>query len=188
MLYSNDPITTTWALLTHTTDQESWFRIAQGLTEDDRIGRRICVRNVMIKGHLSLATGETAATGQNLVRLALVMDSQANGSNGSTGDVWETSVAGIHTYRNLANQARYTILWDKVFAFNTSLAGNGTALDTADGVIPFSFHKRVEFIVQYNAGAGALAEIESANVYLMGVTSNSNGVTIDARARVRYTD
>lgn len=185
--YSADSITTATATLSHTGGQ-SLVLIPQGLTEQLRIGRRICIRNILVKGHLALATGETAATGQNLVRLFLVLDHQANGADATATDVWETATAGIHSYRNLANQGRFDILWSKLFTFNTSLSGNGTALDTAEGVLPFSFSKKVEFIVQYNAGAGAITEIESNNIFLMGVTFNSNVTEITARGRIRFTD
>ncbi len=188
-LYAADPVGTATAVLSHSAGAtETMLKIAQGLTEDDRIGRRICVRAINVKGHLSLANGATAATGQNLARLWLVLDMQANGATPAATEVFETATAGIHSYRNLANQERFSILWTKLFVFNTSLAGNGTDLDTALGVKPFAMSKKTEFIVQYNAGTGAIEELDTANVFLMGASENSNAITLTARFRIRFTD
>lgn len=187
--FSSDGLGTANSVLSHTVGTTfSWLLIAQGLTEVTRIGRRICVKGINLKGMLKLALGESAITGNQVARLWLILDTQANGAIPAAAEIFEQSAGGIFSYRNLANQERFQVLWTKQFIFNAQMAGNGTALDTAETVKTFAMSKKTNFVVQYDAGAGVIAELQTNNIFLMGCTQNSLVTEITARARIRFTD
>ncbi len=187
MLYSADPVGSTWALLSHAGGQ-SLNLIAQGLTEKTRVGRRICVHNINIKGEVVMPTA-TTAIGRQLVKLALVMDRQANGADGAASDVWEVAASGLHSYRNLAAAPRFKVLWSKVFTMNSSISGNGTTIDTNEMLRFFNCSVKLEEPIEYDGATGAITEIQSVNFFLMGVAlASSPAVTMTARCRIRFTD
>ncbi len=187
LAFSSDSIASTWATLSHAGGQ-SLNLIAQGLTESTRVGRRICVHNINIKGHLDMATA-TSAVGRNIVKLVLVQDRQANGADATEADVYETTSAGLHSYRNLANASRFKILATRHFTMNASISGNGTAIDTNAMIRYFSMSVKLEQPVEFDSTAGAITEVQSNNFFLMGVMqATTPAVVLSARCRLRFTD
>lgn len=188
MAYSADPISTTWAVLSHASG-DSLNLVAQGLTESTRVGRRICIHNINMKYilHVPAATSLTAM--HQSVRLALVLDTQTNGAIAPSDTVWQFDAAGFVSFRNLENARRYKILWIKTHVFNPSIAGGDTTNDSATQMRIGSFSVKKEVNIEYSADTGALTEVRTNNLFLMGVSSNSApAAVLTGRVRIRFLD
>ncbi len=184
VVYTADPVTSTFATLTHAGGQ-SLNLIAQGITESTRVGRKICIHTVSMKGAMNQANGTTVNPAE-AVRLFLIHDTQPNGADGPIADIMEGT--GIHSFRNLANESRFRILWSKKFHFRPGLSGNGTTHAFPNSVIHFGFHKKVEIPIQYDSTAGAITEVQTNNLQLIGVNDNNTTCTLDGTIRLRYVD
>ncbi len=186
LLYALDPIAETWATLSHAGGQ-SLNLIAQGLTESTRVGRRICVHNINFNGEVNMPTDIASAHGRNCVKVCLVQDLQANGADASTGDLFATT--DLNSFRNLPNASRFKILWQKIFTFNAGISGNGTLLDTNAMAVPFSCAVKCEIPIEFDAGAGAITEVQSNNLFVVGVSTKSSPIcNLSGRLRLRFTD
>ncbi len=187
-VYSSDAISADWAELSHG-GGNSLLLIAQGLTESTRVGRRICVHNINLSGEVTMASSVDVAHGRNLVRVCLVQDRQCNGVAPAMLDIFEVVTDGIHSYRNLANAARFNILWSKTVVLNAEISGDGTNIDTNAMSVPFSCVVKCEIPIEYDSTAGALTELQSNNLFVVGVTGHAvPAVVFNTRGRIRFTD
>ena len=57
--------------------------IAQGTTESNRVGRKCVITKILIRGHVTTASTEA----NNIIRMLLVLDKQANGAYPAYADV-----------------------------------------------------------------------------------------------------
>jgi len=151
----------------------------QGSDVDQRIGRKI--RMIRLYGNLDSSV--TAGTGvdQN-IRLAIVLDRQANGNALVVTDVFED--AGPFSLPNLNYESRFKILWTALFPLNASAeAGSRKHISVS---IPLGQH------VFFNAGvAGTVADIVTNSLYLVVSGSEAAGATASVcttNLRVLFTD
>lgn len=153
--------------------------IVPGTALDERVGRQV----LMTKLKLDLRMSVTAATGVDQVhRFLVVLDKQTNGAALAVTDVLNT--VNPYSQVNLSNQARFTILLDRVQYLNASgEAGSGAVFRGSIGV-----HE----VVQYNSGvAGTVADISTNSLYLISVGQEAAGATaglLYGTARLRYKD
>ncbi len=187
MLYTDDPLIEDWAVLSHAGGQ-SLNLIAQGLTEKLRVGRRICVHNINIKGHVEFGAHASATVQRNLVKLVLVMDRQANGADGAVADVYEVETLGLNSYRNLAAAPRFKILKEEMLSLKPRLSGNGTDIQANAAVRYFNWSIKLEEPIEYTGATGAITEIQSVNFFLMGCSFDNSTAELSARCRLRFTD
>jgi len=83
-------------------------QVGTGTDVNQRIGRKILVKSIQIKGDVSLGAG---ATPQDVFHIYVVQDTQANGAYATISDVFNTAGTYIgHAMRNLANSSRFKIL------------------------------------------------------------------------------
>ena len=186
--WAGSAITTSWTGQGHT-GGESLVIIAQGVTESTRVGRKVCVHDINIKGRVSMAAGTTVTGGHNQVHLQLILDNQCNGANATMADIYETVASGIDSYRNLANQRRFRVLWKKSITLNAPLAGDGSTQDHPTIIRSFAMHKSCEIPIVYDATTGVVGEIQSSNIFLIAVAHQTTAAcTLNARGRVRFVD
>lgn len=187
-VWASVAISTTWTSPASDLGQ-SLVLIPQGVTEITRVGRKCCVHNVNFRGAIHQAAGTVSTGGHNLVRIMLVHDSQANGANATMTDIYENSTTGIHSYRNLANQGRFRVMWATQFMFNAPLAGLDATLQQPAQIKAFGFSKKCEIPIEYDGTAGAIGEIQSNNLFLtICAHQTTSALTISGRCRVRFVD
>lgn len=178
---------------TGTTWEESTSQnlIAQGTTEVQRIGRKVVVKDIHMRGEVLLsALQDSAAIGEAVHwRLLLVLDKQANGANAAVGDVIETTT-NINSFNNLANKDRFKILWQTRDTLNsTGASGTGVTGDHAGDVKIIEYHKKVNIPIEFDSTTGAITEIKSNNLFWMFCRSQAGGtVTLNMVTRLRFTD
>jgi len=159
--------------------------IIQGTGMDQRIGRKIVVKSIDVKGFV----GGTSASLADIVSCWLVLDKQANGTFPVTADiVQDNTVPQCSAQFNLTNVNRFRILkkWNIKVEPNAGVAGSFDS-----DAKPFSFHKKCSIPVEYSLNTGSVAEIRSNNLLMMFSTNRAAAATpyyIEGTTRVRFLD
>lgn len=176
------------SLLVGTIHSSSLVTIPQDGTESGRVGRKITVKSIHVRG-LSVLAGTTDENNtDDTIRLMLVLDKQANGTAPAVTDILET--ASIDSFNNLANKSRFRILKDTKLVLNSAMGAIGVSGKSGNRTIPFEWHiKNLDLPIEYDntAPTGALATVRSNNLVVLGISSDQTA-TVRYTARVRYTD
>lgn len=147
---------TTW-----TTTANSWnYLLLNGLTQgtsgSQRIGRQILMT------HMQWYYAQN-----QLSRLALVYDTQTNGSAPTAADIFQDSADQFSPY-NFSNLERFCILYDSLY-------------DTTPELLPINRYMDfpINKYTSYNVGnAGTVADIATGSLYLVGFTTSVLSVTL----------
>ncbi len=167
---------------TGTIFNDSLLLIGQSTTGSTRVGRKITLVSVMMKGQYILPGTTTAADGSESFRLILYLDRQANGATAAVTDILQTAV--FNAFRNIANTGRFRILHDRQVTLN-SAAGNGTS--SMEAQRSFSIFKKLNLDIDYSAGVGVITELRSNNIGVLVISQAAKG-QVAYTARVRFTD
>lgn len=176
--------------------------MTQGPEFYQRIGRKIYMRSIEIRGYVSnVATGIT-----DFGRIMLIYDSQTNGGTPPLAALLQSANTGAITDAftgiNMNNRQRFTVLRDIPLIIppvtNTGGAGvltNGPQF-IGDGNNPFNIHlyiplKGIETIFNSNDAGNTTADITSGSLLL--VTYNQNAVNngswvFNFQSRLRFFD
>jgi len=105
--------------------------IAQGFNQVQRVGRKCTIVGIDWKYVITLPATEDRTEGEDIVRIMLYVDKQANGltavASGATGILIFNDVL---SFENKSNQERFEVLMDKTIAMNSpGGAGDGSAID-----------------------------------------------------------
>lgn len=163
--------------------------IAQGITESTRNGRKCTIKTLQWRYRITLPELVDQATPGNptQVRIIVYVDHQCNGATAAVLDILET--ADIHSFRNLSNSQRFTILMDKQHVLNyLSMAGDGAGT-TAQAFVfrEYTWYKKCNIPLEFNSTTGAITEIRSNNVGVILLSSDSIA-GFDSKWRLRFSD
>lgn len=168
---------------------DSVNKIAQGVTESTRIGRKCTVKSFQWRYSITLPARDSVATPENgdAVRVILYVDKQCNGATATAANILETSL--IHSFYNLANESRFTILMDKTHTINyANLASDGAGVHSMSKVIhEYRFNKRLNLPLEFDSTTGAITEIRSNNIGVILVGSQGD-LGFDSKLRIRFSD
>lgn len=120
--------------------------VAQGDGESTRDGRRYKMNSLHIKGRMILPGTSDKGSGAE-IRLAVILDTQANGATMNAEDAIlasPTTANAVYSFRNLQYSGRFYFLHDKVYTLNRlSALGNGTANDSNDVIRHFELNFKI---------------------------------------------
>jgi len=156
--------------------------IANGTGAKQRIGRKIVIRSIHVRG---VYTAGGSGFSNNTIRLILGVDKQTNGVITQREEFLDNDVdgEGINMFKRLSNVNRFDTLFDRRHDVN-ALAG------TNAGGIPrnmkFEMHKKCYVPIEFDGTSGLVGEIASNNIFLDFITDQS--VFVDTRVRIRFTD
>lgn len=169
--------------------------VAQGDGENQRDGRKMVVKSVMVRGIVQI-TAIAAATLQNgmWVKICMVLDKQTNGAQLNAENVFvdptDTDLDAF-TFRDLQFSNRFKVLKSMYLEVNPSAAaGDGAANDQGHYVIPFEIiASGLNLGVNHSATTAAIASVVDNSVHLIAVASpgSAGGVaTIKYSSRCRF--
>lgn len=168
-----------------------------GADYNARIGRKITLKSLFIRGRLVLETA-IALTGTLSIaqqgRLIICYDLQPNGAAPAITDILITADPASHL--NLNNRDRFRILCDKEYVFDPSFYQNtATQAYSFMGrtIYNVKIFKRLNLDMIFNAvNGGTVADISSGALYMVWIGSAAAGTNSDTNAivstRVRYAD
>lgn len=167
---------------------ESLNLVAQGAAENQRIGRKIVLTDLLIHFEMNQLTSASIAAGTDSHRIIIYLDKQTNGTAATPGDILENT--NILSFRKLDNTGRFNILSDKIHRFSPNGAGT---VGGVGNILPnnkhWSFYKRINVPVEFSGATGAIAEIRSNNLGVLILSSRAAAnVLTGFTARIRYTD
>lgn len=165
--------------------------VPQGDTQSQRVGRKIIIRSIHVKGTAFLAPA-ASANASEVAYMYLIWDKQCNGAAATVGDANSgvfTSANLSVAYMTLANKSRFVILKKWIWTFNAG-AGVTTAYNTV--ARNFDFFKKCMIPIEFDASAttGAITTIRSNNCFLVwGTTGTTDDVvSVTGAIRIRYMD
>ena len=185
--------------------------LTQGASGSQRIGRKVNVKSLLIRGAIELpakdfSSGTSWLASTNRVRLVVVLDRQCNATAAAWSDVFDTQAANnsqVDAQRKMENSKRFRILCDKILAFTSpAMISNGANLrsmgtkKTIKKYIKFPKGVPVTYSTT-SADPPTVAEVITNNilVFLIADSNNSTGGNNDdytrlesLTCRMRYQD
>lgn len=143
--------------------------IAQGDTLQQRVGQRVMLTNLLIRGQV--ASGSTTATA--LATLIIVYDRQPQGALPAITDVLDASISNSFQRVDFRDRFFLCARWD----FN--LTGNSVTPATGGENIRLDFNVALRKPATYDqtATTGAIGTIRTGALYAITVGNNAAGTT-----------
>lgn len=179
----------------------SLFTPAEGSDIDNRVGRKVSVYKLAIRGAIVPDALQDQSDIRNVpvCRLILFMDMQTNGGQAQGETVMAapgaaTGVLTYSTFQNTANFGRFRVLRDKTYKLGIVTAGTDGASTTSQCIQTIPFKLTVKFTtpveVRFNAtNGGTIGDIVDNSFHMLAQKSGSEFVhNISYQARVYYKD
>lgn len=152
--------------------------IPQDSTANGRVGRRVIMKSIYIRGSISMAATSTGATS---FRVRVVYDKQANATLATAVQVYQTD--SVSSMNQLDNSRRFVTLFDEIRSCI------GTAGPQA---LYFEMYKKINLPIEFNAGTTAvIGSLVTGAVVALVSTGGGVGVASLNSAlncRIRYAD
>lgn len=157
--------------------------VPQGTAQNQRVGRRITVHSMQIRGTLRYASGSSIVPGDYWIYV--VQDRQANGAAASITDVL-TGNSMRSALINISNSQRFRII-KRFTGVLTQHAGS--VVDLSDDIHIVDWYKKCNIDMDFSSTTGALTEIRSNNLFLLaGATTSDDQVAFNGVCRIRFSD
>lgn len=173
---------------------------AQGSSEIQRVGRSIRICRLDVVGNCAIpeTSAKTSLTDMPNIFIAIVLDTQTNGAQLNSEDVYKNTAAeatlATRIYRNMSNTSRFRVLAQKLIRFQDLSATNNTTTGsiTQHGCfMPWQFHLKMNLPVKFSVGgtSAGVASVEDNSLHLIAFTNSTAYLPeISYNARIRYSD
>lgn len=177
--------------------------IPQGVSAQQRIGRKCTITKIL--GRINFEFLPDVQTdmlpvgfAHESVRFILYWDKQCNGAAAGVTALLKDNA--YNSYRNMNNLKRFTVLYDKIFTFNTTAVAAGGAESGSAGVLlveatrvikdyNISFALNVFIPIEYSGITGAITELSTNNIGILVWTKHGARMAIRASPmRLRFID
>lgn len=159
--------------------------IAEGSDANQRIGRQVTWKSILIRMHLAQNAAFSIANG-GIIRMFLIYDAA---NNGSSTDIARTDLLSTITTNEwvitapnlLDNRGRFRVIMDKIFTLD-GLGGKGSMLN-------FKKFRRLNLPSLYKDNNAALSSIMVGSLWLMFLTTIQTDLPTGALSvRLRFAD
>lgn len=166
------------------------YQCTQGTGDKNRIGSRIMCTSIDLRLNMSAPLALGTGDNHDRVRLMLLWDKLPQGSGiPAISDVLEsTAVNYVTANRNWVTRKGYRMIWDKVFTLYAPQSGG--VLTGTEHVVTIRKHFKLNKQTDFNANAGAAADIER-NLLVLMLVSDSTAVDhpqVYGDIRVKFQD
>lgn len=153
--------------------------VATGTDNTERTGDSIKMSGIRLNGYYTLNASAT----NDLIRVAIIMDRQVNGSAPSYTDIYE-STGGVVAQRNKNTVDRFVVLKD----YQLQLSTAGDTIKKIDCYIKLASGGK-DVHTKYNGNTNGIASVYTNAVYLVVLgTQPTNTSTQSIITRVRFID
>lgn len=171
--------------------------IAQGTSMTQRIGNRVLLKKMIIRGFAQLANADPASLTDSIIwlKFVIVLDTQNNNTDNSTS---MAAAGGMYintdfsAFRNLYRVGRYRILHESIVQLTPDVFVNaaGTGVARTLGQKPIEVILPLNIIFEYNqsASTGAITTLPSNALYCGYVYSGGSQPLLDLDIRTRFKD
>jgi len=152
--------------------------VSEGTGISNRIGRRVTLKTLSIKGFFS-----ASVAGASVCRLVCVYDKQTDSTAPASG-VYFNDTSQFNSLSNINNQGRFVTLFDQEYELDCGTGGVGGRT-----VRHFNLFKNMEDVPVHFSGTGATAgSIDTGGVFIYFFCTASSAAAVDCYTRVKYTD
>jgi len=161
----------------------------------NRIGRKIVLKTVQIRGTLQIADAAIQPPGQQevalqRVRMILLWDTQPNGAVPALLDVLTFNDPSAQL--NLDSRDRFKVLRDKMFVLGPYINDTASSkYNTEKSAVNVKIFKKLDLETIFSTSTGAVADIKSGNLLCLwlGISAGLNGpAEFVGSYRVRFDD
>lgn len=187
-------VPTTWAnSITVDPTPDTLCAPVMGTDSVNRIGRKIVLKSVYIKGTMLRAVGsdKNDLRAPSTVTAVLVLDKQTNGLQLNPIDLFVPGTVNANDMRNLYYTKRFKILWKKRFTLaDTNAFNDGAATGSISGNRHhFSVFRNLHIPVEAVQDDGDVGDIVDNSLHFLAVTTSADGADyINYQCRVRFID
>ncbi len=170
--------------------------IAQGDGEENRDGRRATMKSIYVTGQIRISQQgtQTAFPGAGHYFVALVADTQTNGAQLNSEDVFKNeganAVLAANPYRNLQNSTRFRVLDSVRIDRPMPATGQDAAgtYDIAGQKLPWVLSKKFnDQRILFSGTTGVVANITDYSLHIIAYASDVDGVPLlDYNSRLRF--
>lgn len=142
--------------------------IAQGVTEQTRIGTQALIVSTHFKLRFVAGVGATAEPAPGTVRVSLVLDKQINGTILNPANVYDLTGSANAPWgnRNVFGQARYKVLWSRTLTVSES-----------PQQARFTIFKRHRMKTRYSGAGAGVGVIQTNGLFLLVTSNHAIGAT-----------
>jgi len=168
---------------------------AQGDGESDRDGKKINIESVHVHGVVSIASqaDQTGADVVPTIMIALVLDTQSNGAQLNSEDVYKnltsSALSSPTPLRNLQYSRRFKVLKTKILNFPApALSYDGTNMEQSGKTMSFGMDiKRLNIPVTFTSTTAGIANVVDNSLHIIATTSSTTmAPTLYYNARIRF--
>lgn len=159
--------------------------IAQGAAVTQRVGKKVLLKGVQIRGY---ATADTVTLTTGGVWM-LVYDKRPTGALPNITDILDT--ANSNSFLNDANSGRFKILARRTYSLTGNVTTAGQQNDSTFQMIDEYVKLKNLLMVFKAAGTGAIGDIEQGALYLVSVGPTAAGtadMNFQLGCRTRFLD
>ncbi len=168
--------------------------ITQGDGESQRDGRRCTIQSAFVKGLIHSPPQPNLTAGQNAskVYVCLVLDTQTNGAQLNSEDVFKNdsvnAFLAASPMRNMQFTQRFRILDTfEGSLMNPNQAWDGTNLEQQGLNLPFQLSSNLQFSSQYSGTTETVANITDNSLHIIAFCNSTTlGLLLSYNARVRF--
>jgi len=163
---------------------DSLNAMAQGAAETQRIGNRIKLTSVHLRGKVILPPSALTAV-EDTVRILILLDRQANGAAPAVTDVLTT--ADYRAFNNMNNKGRFQTLVDETIDLCYQTGVNATPAYAAVSKSFMMNKKGLGISLMYSTSTPGIADVRTNNIVVLAISSGGVA-TLEYIARIRYDD
>jgi len=169
--------------------------VAQGDTEQQRDGKNYLIRGLFIRGAVSWATAANLTQGRDLypIFLAVVQDTQTNGAQLNSEDVFKNALASnignTMLMRNLQYSSRFKVLWTKwLQPQQPTVFFDGTNGEQFGWAVPFKVDlPNLDIRVECKGTSANVSDIVDNSLHFIALASSVDGTpTLNYFSRLRF--
>lgn len=166
---------------------QSICKVAQGNGSNNRLGRRILIDTINVRGVINWPNQTDLVKMTGTVRIMVVWDKQANGAVPTVGTHLTNN--DISDYNNLNYSDRFVTLGEKRITFNQPHAVlTGPVYSSPSQEQFIEFYIKCHIPVIFSSTAGALTELVSSNIFVYSVCDTNVTGVVDIASRIRFHD
>lgn len=167
---------------------------AQGDGESNRDGKKIIINSVDVNGVILISQqiNQTIADYGAKIMIALVQDTQTNGAQLNSEDVYTnpgtSAITCASPFRNLQYSTRFKVLAvHQVIIQPPPLAYDGTNMEQAGSFYDFRFNKKVNIPVTFTGTTEGVANVVDNSLHVISMASDVLLIpTLYYNARIRF--
>lgn len=159
--------------------------VATGTDFTDRIGRKIVLKSMYLRGILKPVDNNV---GNTLCRLIIVYDMQTNGAAPAITDVLKS--ASPSAQLNMNNRDRFKILVDRAYALGGVSDATTQSFSSGKNVYSIKKYKKCNLETLYNGTTNAVGSIATGSIYMITIGDQvaGNGGQGNISSRIRFVD